>query len=98
MARGERIAMVTVALLLFGLSALVNGADAAENLFPVFPTYPVDGNMEDEARYGVISVNYFLFLFFEILFQVNFYDDDKKTPNYILKITLRQFTMYRNSW
>lgn len=64
MARGERIAMVTVALLLFGLSALVNGADAAENLFPVFPTYPVDGNMEDEARYGVISVNdFFVFIF-----------------------------------
>lgn len=52
MARGERIAMVTVALLLFGLSALVNGA-SAENLFP---TYPDDGNMEEEARYGVISV------------------------------------------
>ena len=61
MARGERIAMVTVALLLFGLSALVNGVDAAENLFP---TYPIDGNMEDEARYGVISVNDFLFLIF----------------------------------
>ncbi|XP_046452454.1 uncharacterized protein LOC124200304 isoform X1 [Daphnia pulex] len=52
MARGERIAMVTVALMLFGLSALVNGANA-ENLFP---TYPDDGNMEEEARYGVISL------------------------------------------
>ncbi|XP_046452455.1 uncharacterized protein LOC124200304 isoform X2 [Daphnia pulex] len=53
MARGERIAMVTVALMLFGLSALVNGANA-ENLFP---TYPDDGNMEEEARYGVISLS-----------------------------------------
>ncbi|EFX75532.1 hypothetical protein DAPPUDRAFT_306722 [Daphnia pulex] len=52
MARGEIIAMVTMALMLFGLSALVNGANA-ENLFP---TYPDDGNIEEEARYGVISL------------------------------------------
>jgi hypothetical protein len=58
MARSERIAMVTVALLLFGLSALVNGAAAAENLLS---TYPDDGNMEEEARYGVISVTISLF-------------------------------------
>ncbi|XP_059351272.1 uncharacterized protein LOC130696231 [Daphnia carinata] len=52
MIRGERSALVTVALLLIGLSALLNEA-RAENLFP---TSLDDGNLEEEARYGVISL------------------------------------------
>lgn len=52
MSRGERSALVTAALLLFGLFALVNETKA-ENLFP---NSADDGNLEEEARYGVISV------------------------------------------
>lgn len=51
MARGERI-VATAALLLLGLSVLVNAADAES----LFPTYFDDGPMEEEARYGVVSV------------------------------------------
>ncbi|KZS15366.1 Uncharacterized protein APZ42_019035 [Daphnia magna] len=52
MIRGERSALVTLALLLIGLSALVNEA-GAENRFP---TSLDDSNLEEEARYGVISL------------------------------------------
>ncbi|KAI9553905.1 hypothetical protein GHT06_019175 [Daphnia sinensis] len=52
MIRGERSALVTVALLLIGLSAIVNET-GAENLFS---TSLDDGNLEEEARYGVISL------------------------------------------
>ncbi|KAK4007935.1 hypothetical protein OUZ56_013095 [Daphnia magna] len=53
MIRGERSALVTLALLLIGLSALVNEV-GAENLFP---TSLDDSNLEEEARYGVISLS-----------------------------------------
>lgn len=49
MARGEKI-VASAALLLLGLSALVNGIDA-ENLFPTY-----EDNAEEQARVGVISV------------------------------------------
>lgn len=60
MARGKRI-VAAAALLLLSLSALVNVADAES----LFPTYFDDGPMEEEARYGVVSVIIpFLFLNF----------------------------------
>lgn len=67
MIRGERSALVTLALLLIGLSALVNEA-GAENLFP---TSLDDSNLEEEARYGVISVMIsFIFLFLNFTSQL----------------------------